>query len=84
MTDNEYLLPAHWASALINDDYSGYSDEDVNEIRQFLAETSGYPLCPEEFEPGFMPFNDAGTKACDCINFIFRVDNNEEKTPFKN
>lgn len=34
----EYTLPTYWAPALINDDYSGMSDEDELEISEFIAE----------------------------------------------
>lgn len=31
-------LPSHWASALVNGDYSGLSDNEAEQIRGFLAE----------------------------------------------
>jgi hypothetical protein len=31
-----YRLPAYWACALINDDYTGLSDNEEQEIRNFL------------------------------------------------
>ena len=32
----EVQLPSHWASALINDDWSGYEDEEITQIRDLL------------------------------------------------
>jgi hypothetical protein len=33
-----YTLPAHWASILINHDYTGTSDEEEQEISNFIDE----------------------------------------------
>lgn len=38
-------LPAHWASALVNGDYSGLSDVEEKEIREFLAENPHLGHC---------------------------------------
>ena len=39
----QYLLPIYWASALINDDYSGLSDEEISVIKKFLDNTPRIP-----------------------------------------
>lgn len=35
MTTETYILPEHWASALINADFSGLEDSDIAEIEAF-------------------------------------------------
>ena len=66
------LLPAYWASALINDDFSGVSDEEEDAIRQFLADYSDWYVadCNEGVE--FTPWHDAkkyGVLAGDCLTY---------------
>lgn len=39
-----YRLPAYWACALINGDYTGLSDEEEMEINNFLKRTEGSPV----------------------------------------
>lgn len=69
-----YLLPAHWASALINGDYSGCEDAEETEINEWLAanpQLGGCYSCSDE--PEFRTRNDAGTLAGDCLEFTFPV-----------
>ena len=33
----DYELPSHWASALINDDWSGYDDDEIQHITDVLG-----------------------------------------------
>ena len=33
----EYELPSHWASALINDDWTGYEDDEIEHIHDVLG-----------------------------------------------
>jgi hypothetical protein len=66
------LLPAYWASALINDDYSGLSDEEEDAIERFLIEYKEWYVadCSEESE--FVIFHDArkyGVLAGDCLTY---------------
>jgi len=37
MQIDDFRLPSHWASALINDDWTGYEDDEVDEIKDFLS-----------------------------------------------
>ena len=37
-----YRLPVYWACALINDDYSGLSEEEIREINAFLRNAEEY------------------------------------------
>jgi hypothetical protein len=71
-----YILPAHWASALINDDYTGYSDAEHSEISNWLfANKEHLGSCIDVSEDNwFAPSNDAHTLACDVATFTFRKD----------
>lgn len=61
----EYKLPAHWASAIINGDDSGLSDNDLVELEAFL-EKEEYPNIVDVSEDSYFSHsNDAGTLACD-------------------
>lgn len=66
-----YRLPVYWAGALINDDYTGLSDEEEQEINNFLKQTDGYPVGVEWKTEGFYSHNDANSIAGDCADFIF-------------
>lgn len=77
--ETTYLLPAHWVFPLIYDNYTAIEDNEEKEIRDFLENTPGYPVCPEDYLPEFSSFNDAGTLACDCINITF-IDNESDCT----
>jgi hypothetical protein len=74
----EYSLPAHWLPALINDDRTGLSDEDEEQLTAFTrSEVGGMRQQGWRFghwaygedEPFFDPFHDArftGCLPCDC------------------
>lgn len=66
-----YRLPAYWACALINGDYTGLSDNEKQEIRNFLEQAEGYPVDVDWETEGFYRYNDAGTLPGDCADFIF-------------
>ena len=84
MQTETFDLPSHWASALINGDYSGYGDEDVKAIDAFtdwmVAEyskcwclTDGYS---DESSDDFRRYHDAsrfGILACNVSEFEFDV-----------
>lgn len=67
-----YTLPEWWASALINDDRSGMSDEDEAEIDKFLAKLpSGY-FVTSEGEPYFTHGHDANrNQGATVLDFTF-------------
>lgn len=71
----EFTLPAHWAPALINDDYTGLSDEDETAIASFLANepdiTGDCLTCTDE--PEFRRYYDAEGLACDCLTYTFTL-----------
>lgn len=72
--ETRYLLPQYWASALINDDYSGLDDEEERKVRNFLEIVPGYPIGVDWDTLGFYHFNDAGTLPADCVEYIFVED----------
>lgn len=66
-----YKLPVYWACALINDDYSGLSEEEIREINAFLRNAGGYVVDVDWETQGFYHCNDAGTLPGECADFIF-------------
>lgn len=65
-------LPAHWASALINSDESGMTDEESTELAEWVADRPELGECLSCSDyPEFMTRNDAGTLADDCLEFTF-------------
>lgn len=74
MRSNEILiLPEFWAPAIINRDYSGMEEEDIKELNAFLEKITpdfGYCAgCSEE--AWFQHSNDAGTLACNVLEYYF-------------
>lgn len=68
-----YILPAHWASYLINNDASGLDGSEISDCDFFLT-TYGLPKassCTEE--PYFCKQNDARTLPCNVLEFTFLV-----------
>ena len=69
-----YTLPEFWASALINDDYTGLEDMDAALLNEWLDEYQpGFCVgCTDSAE--FTPWHDATTKvgAADCLDFTFQ------------
>lgn len=82
-----YTLPAHWAPALINLDYSGYEQEELDQINQMLewiaSRHYGQAICVgDEGEVGFTNLHDAwrfGVLACEAMDFVFDVTDRREK-----
>lgn len=66
-----YRLPAYWACALINGDYTGLSDEEEKEINNFLKQAEGYPVDVDWETEGFYRCNDANNIAGNCADFYF-------------
>jgi hypothetical protein len=72
-------LPEFWASALINGDYSGLEDDEVQELEQWLsfAKNEGYGFCLDvnTDERSFIQYHDASAwvLACDCLEYTFEV-----------
>jgi hypothetical protein len=69
-----YILPAHWASAIINADNSGLEDSDIADIQDFMERVKpGYCVgCSEE--PYFAHWNDYNNIGGNMLDFTFRID----------
>lgn len=72
-----YRLPSYWACPLINDDYTGLTDEECEEIKRFLEAAEGYPVDVDWGTQGFYRCNDAGTLPGECADFIFHKCNDQ-------
>lgn len=71
-----YLAPASWAPALINDDYSGLSDEEVKAVEAFIELIGGGYLVidadVDDDSVNFCYWHDANSVypyAADCIEY---------------
>lgn len=74
MNTDTRILPAHWACPLIYGDYSGLSDDEAQEIDDFLASEPTLAECLDVGEDTyFARRNDAGTLAGDVAEFTFAV-----------
>lgn len=69
---NTYSLPAYWASALINADESGMSDNDTKELNEWLAKENPGSCVGCSDEQYFAHCNDATKLGGDCLDFYFR------------
>ena len=67
-------MPVYWASPLISDDYSGINAMEKAEIRNFLEKAEGSPVSVDFTTEGFYRYNDAGTLAGNCVDFLFIKD----------
>ncbi len=78
-------LPNFWASALINSDCSGLTQQEESELNRFIEHwqddlyinTANIPSDENcYFESHFMKYHDAsnlGVLACDCCEYIFEI-----------
>jgi hypothetical protein len=77
MNTETYTLPAHWASPLVNGDYSGCSLEDEQQINDWLADYPhlGSCLTCSDGDGEFLRYHDAPSSpgACMCLEFTFPV-----------
>jgi len=77
MKTETFILPAYWASALINADFSGYSDEELNEIEQFeidnTEENCRFTCVGCSEEEYFSWHNDANNLGDNVLEFTFDV-----------
>jgi hypothetical protein len=68
-TINTYVLPAYWAPALINGDFSGLLENEETEIHIWLVK-NGQPDFVECSEESFFCYkNDANNIGCDCFEY---------------
>ena len=73
-----YMLPTHWACALVNSDESGMEDDDIAQLNEFvddMVRTYGSCHCVDVSESSeFSNYHDAshyGVLACDVAEFTF-------------
>lgn len=76
----QYILPIHWACALVNGDETGIDDTDQAALDTFIADMVqkyGSCHCIDVIDDeGFMRYHDAqpyGVLACMASTFIFIV-----------
>jgi hypothetical protein len=69
MNTETFILPAHWGSALINNDYSGLCETDKLEISYFLATNDCPDFVAMSDETYYIKHNDAGTLPCEVAEF---------------
>lgn len=75
-----YILPAHFASALVNDDRSGLSDEDEKELDEWLEKTQpGYCMMIKDGDAWFSWHNDMNSLGATVTEFYF--DNRKNDIP---
>ncbi len=77
-----YLLPAHWASTLINGDASGLDDAEETALNQLVDDIvaefgAAYCIDVKDGEGEFTYWHDAtpylGCLGCQCLEFTFDV-----------
>jgi hypothetical protein len=83
MSRETYLLPAFWAPALVNGDFSGMDDSDDKALTDWLAETFPADKFPrgawcvdcDSDAIGFTHWHDAmpHVLACDAMPFTFET-----------
>jgi hypothetical protein len=67
-----YILPAYWASALVNCDDSGLEDGERQVLEAWCKRTNtNYGTCLNVGEPYYARSNDAGTLAGDVAEYLF-------------
>jgi hypothetical protein len=72
MKTQTFSLPAHWASYLINGDASGYTDEELSEIDEWMTTTApGYCLDVGDVE--FAWSGDDGWLGADRAEYTFQI-----------
>nr|BDD45410.1 hypothetical protein 22 [bacterium] len=75
MTTYQFTLPDHWASAFINNDWTGIEDtEEEKCMLQFLSDNPGLICIDVRDDSSFVKYHDAadyGVLASDCSTFVF-------------
>lgn len=69
-----YRLPIYWIGALINGDYTGISNEEAQEVDDFVKHADGCPVGVDWGTEGFCYSNDAGALPGDCVVSVFVKD----------
>lgn len=66
-----YRLPIYWIGALINGDYTGISNEEAQEVDDFVKHADGCPVGVDWGTEGFYSYNDANAIGGTCVDVIF-------------
>lgn len=67
-----YRIPANYAVALINDDYSGLSTEDETELNEWIERVQPGHATPPDGEPFFAHGHDINrNQGADCYDVVF-------------
>lgn len=70
-----YIVPVHFVPAIINDDPTGLSDREEEELEQFLNTLlPGYFTLGDQVEPEFYYRNDVNNLGGDCLELPYIVD----------
>lgn len=77
MKTTTYILPAYWASALINNDFSGIKDNEESEIRSFLSKNNlPFPVQVDGLDSDdFRSSNDANNMGGNVATYTFLLIN---------
>ena len=71
MTQETYRIPDYFLAALINDDYSGLSDQEEKELNTWLKNVNpGHATCPDD-ESFFSHNNDINNLGSNCYDVVF-------------
>ena len=79
--EEQYKLPEFWAPVLINNDYSGLTDTEQDELDNFLATINFDDVwfTDDTEESFYEKFHDApGVLACLCRTYTFALNNNDK------
>lgn len=73
-----YVLPAHWACAIINGDTSGMEDEEIEVMDDWFKQNGQPNIVSCDGEPYFSHSNEACTLACDVFDYTALIEVEEE------
>ena len=72
------ILPAHWASALVNADYTGLSNREIAEVETWQDKNTHNSPLAVSAESEFVAFHDApGVLPADCLTYTFEAIENK-------
>ena len=72
------ILPAHWASALVNADYTGLSNREIAEVDTWQNSNTHNSPVDVSRESEFVAFHDApGVLPADCLTYTFEAIENK-------
>ena len=78
-----YILPSYWASALVNGDYTGLSDEEAAEVRSctdWICSQLGRAECVDvSEEEWFARSNDWDSVAGNVMEYTFLTKENDDE-----